>query len=225
LSRLLPLLLGLAFPLLAHASVMTDCAGLAVLATLCLALFLLWPLRQRLSLIAVLLAALVAVLWLLWQRGAAHLPLLLPPIMITAAVGSYFARSLKSGSVPLIERVVRAVYQGAPIKPAVIAYVRRLTWAWAALLYALSAICAVLALLATPGGLLMAVGITPAWTVPMPLWSLFANLINYLVIGLFFVGEYLYRRWRFPEPPPYRNFAGFLKRVGQLGPTFWRRDS
>ena len=221
----MPLLLALAFPLLAHVSVLMDSSAVAVAATSCLGLLLLWPLRQRRWLFVCLLAGLVVVLWLLWRRNEAHLPLLLPPIMFNAAVGLYFARSLRPGRVPLIERVVKAVYQNVPLDPEIPSYARRLTLIWAVLLLTLGAVCAVLALLASPGGLLLAVGATPPWTVPMSLWSLFANLINYLLIGLFFIGEYLYRRWRFPEPPPYRNFVDFMKRVGQLGPAFWRRGA
>ena len=54
--------------------------------------------------------------------------------------------------------------------------------------------------------------ITPPVTVPQEWWSLFANLIGYLIVAAFFVIEYAYRRRRFPRQP-YRNMLDFLRRM------------
>ena len=69
-----------------------------------------------------------------------------------------------------------------------------------------------LGLLAEPDGLLMAAGIEPAVTVSQEAWSLFANVIGYLLVAAFFVIEYAYRRRRFPGQP-YRNMVDFFLRV------------
>jgi uncharacterized membrane protein len=220
-SRLLPVLLALAFPLLAHASALSQSLTLATAAVACLVLLLAWPLRVRPLAFVGVLALAAALLTLLWRAGHAHLPLMLPPVLFNAALGLYFARSLAPGRMPLIERIVRALNDGEVRHPDVPAYARRLTRMWALLLLSLAAICAVLGLLATPEGLLHSFGIEPRPAVPLALWSLFANVLNYLIVALVFLLEYVWRKRRFPQHD-YGGFIGFLRRVAGLGPAFWR---
>jgi hypothetical protein len=56
-----------------------------------------------------------------------------------------------------------------------------------------------------PDGLLAAAGLQPPFTVPLEVWSLFANVLNYLFVGALFAVEYV-------APAPlsqrgYRNFS------------------
>ncbi|SDE08760.1 hypothetical protein [Aquimonas voraii] len=220
-SRLLPVALALAFPVLAHASAVTASLALATAAVACLLILVCLPLRARPVLALGAFAAGAGVLAVLYASGHAHLPLMLPPVLFNLAVGLYFARSLAPGRMPLIERIVRALNNGQVHHPEVPGYARAWTRAWAALLIGLALINALLALLAEPKGLLVSVGVVPPQTVPLELWSLFANLLNYLIVALVFVGEYVYRARRFPHSD-YGGFVGFLKRVGRLGPAFWR---
>jgi small-conductance mechanosensitive channel len=83
----------------------------------------------------------------------------------------------------------------------------------------LATLSAVLALCADPDGLLLTFGVQPAVTVPLSLWSLFANLINYLLVAALFVGAFAFRRRRFPQQP-YRGLLDFTRRVASLGTTF-----
>ena len=46
------------------------------------------------------------------------------------------------------------------------------------------------------------------------LWSLFTNLLNYLVVGTLFGGEYLYRRYRFRDHD-HPSFPEYLRIVIQ----------
>ena len=104
--------------------------------------------------------------------------------------------------------------------PEVPAYARRLTRTWATMLLTLAAINLLLAVFAAPGGWLVSLG----WrgpTLPASWWSLCANVLNYVVIAGFFLLEYGYRQWRFPEHN-YGGLIGFLRRMGSLGPDFWR---
>lgn len=220
-SRLLPIALALAFPALAHASAVYASLELATLAVACLLVLVCWPLRARPLIALGVFIAGAAVLTLLYRSGHAHLPLMLPPVLFNLAIGLYFARSLAAGRMPLIERIVRALNHGEVHHPDVPAYARAWTRTWAVLLMSLAAINAVLALLAQPKGLLLSLGLAPPLTVPLELWSLFANLLNYLIVALVFVAEYAYRSRRFPHSD-YGGFIGFLKRVGRLGPAFWR---
>lgn len=221
-SRLAPLLLALAFPLLAHASVLAGRGGLAVAAVACLLAALLWPLLLRRPLAGLLaLGAGVAGLVALARAGHASLPLLLPPVLLNGGIGLMFAASLRAGRTPLIERIVRALHDGEVPDPAIPAYARRLTALWAALLLGLAAVNAVLALCAVPGGLLDAFRLHSPWPLPLAWWSTFANGLNYAIIGALFVLEYAWRAHRFPQQG-YRHFGDFLLRVARLGPAFWR---
>jgi uncharacterized membrane protein len=87
---------------------------------------------------------------------------------------------LRRGAVPLITRI--AHLEGGPLRPEVLAYTRRLTGIWALLFLAMGAESLLLALFA-----------------PVSIWSWFVNIWNYVFVALLFVGEHLYRRWRFPQ--------------------------
>jgi uncharacterized membrane protein len=143
-------------------------------------------------------------------------------MLFTGLVAWCFARTLREGEVPLITRIVAAIERRPPgqLEPAILDYTRRLTAAWAALLAALALTNAVLALLAVPDGVLARLGHTPAWAIERAQWSWFANLIDYALIGLFFCAEFWWRQRRFPGR--FRSFGEFLRRMGGLGPAFWR---
>ncbi|MGQ0801511.1 MAG: ketosynthase [Pseudomarimonas sp.] len=216
-----PLVLAVAFLVLAHAAAISKLSILAMLAGAVLGLMMVWPLRTRQALFLLALLVFAGALWWLHLHEQDFLPLLLPPVVFNALVGLYFARSLRAGRTPLIECIVLAIHDGRLPDPEVPRYARRLTLSWTVLLFSLALLNLVLALLAEPAGLLLSLGLSPPVRVPLAWWSAFANVINYAVIGAFFVGEYAYRSYRFPNPV-YRNFADFMARVGRLGPTFWR---
>lgn len=163
------------------------------------------------------------VIALLVREGWALLPLWLVPSLFMALVATVFARTLVRPRVPLITRVVAALY-GQPVAgltPLHLRYTRGLTAAWATLLYALAALNLTLALVATPDGLLASAGVHPGFTVTRDEWSVVSNIANYGVLGGFMVLEYIVRRRVFATLP-YRNFAEFARRMAGLGPAFWR---
>ena len=168
-------------------------------------------------------AALVAVaLVALARTSFAPLALLLVPVAIVALVAWTFGRTLRKGHVPLITRMVTAL-DGVPLHdmaPDLRSYTRALTATWAIVLGVLAIIDLVLALCAVPGGLLEGVGIAPPVAVPHAAWSWFANGLTYGLIGALFIGEYHYRVRRFPGR--YTSFLDFLRKMGKLGPGFWR---
>jgi uncharacterized membrane protein len=57
------------------------------------------------------------------------LPLLMPPVIIPAAIAITFGRTLPAGRTPLVERDARLSRTGDP-GAAVLRYARRVTWAW-----------------------------------------------------------------------------------------------
>ena len=158
----------------------------------------------------------------LHRAGLAMLPLLVVPVAFVWLVAWVFARSLRAGRVPLINRIVSGLDRVPPerLEPEVAAYARRLTGAWAAVLFGLGVANLVLAVLATPGGLLDQVGLASPWPITRTQWSWFANLLNYGVVGGFFLLEFQWRQRRFPGR--YQGFLDFLRRMGGLGPAFWR---
>lgn len=222
-SSRLPAVLAVAYPLLAHAAAWTGTAELALGAGFMLCLLILWPglASGRVPAWGALALCVAALLWL-HGRALGTLPLLAPPVLLNAFLAWLFARTLGPGRRPLIEHLVWTLH-GAPdaLDPGIAPYARRLTLAWAILFALLASLNLLLALLAVPDGLLASAGLAPPLSVPLSLWSLFANLLNYVIVGAFFLIEYAWRRRRFPQQP-YKNFFDFTARVARLGPAFWR---
>src|SRR5690606_18128383 len=184
---------------------------------------LLEPLARARSWAWVLLAAITAGLWAIRGGDVPVLLLLAPPALFAALVSWFFGRSLRGGRVPLITRIVaaREGCAAAALEPRLRHYTVRLTLAWSVLLAVLAVADAALAVIAVPDGVLVRLGYAPVVSVSQQAWSWFANLLDYGILAGFFIGEYLLRQRLFPDPP-YRNFFDFLRRMGQLGPAFWR---
>lgn len=218
------LLLSVAYPLLAHAASATHDPRLAAVALLDIVLIVLVAPLARGQAGAWLAAGAVAVaLW--YAQGSALLPvlLLLPPVLITALLSWWFARTLRPGQVPLIARIVGGLegVAAADLPPPIAAYARRLTRLWAGLLAVLAVANLLLGVVAVPDGLLARLGHPPVVAVPQVGWSWFANLLNYGIVGGVFVVEYFVRMRLFPDRP-YTGLFDFLRRLGAMGPTFWR---
>ena len=220
----LRLLLAIAYPLLAHGASVEGNGILALVALADLAVIvLLDPLARLRGWAWATLAVVVAGLWALRGSAVPALLLLAPPMVFTALLSWWFGRSLGAGRVPLISRIVAGLEGCAParLRDDLKAYTRRLTLLWALLLGGLALVNGVLALVAVPDGVLARLGHPPLFTVSQDAWSWFANLLNYGIVGGFFIGEYLYRKRRFADRP-YRDFPDFLRRMAALGPAFWR---
>jgi uncharacterized membrane protein len=219
----LRLLLALAYPVFAHLASAGGDGGWAALALADIVLLLLLEplLRRRLWALSLLGLCLFA-LWAISQSRYAMMPLLAPPVVFIALVAWLFGRTLYGGRVPLITRIVEGLYAQAsmPVTPALYAYTRNLTAAWAWMLAVLAVLNLLLALYAVPSGVLHQFGYAPAFSVTDEEWSLFANVLNYGIIGGFFVVEYWLRKRRFPHRP-YRNVGEFLQQMARLGPRFW----
>jgi len=211
--------LALAYPVTAHLAVARHSVRLTVVAMALLTGALLVPslIRGRLGAWLALPVA-VTCLYLLSRWRSDLLPLFAPPVLVPAFFAWVFGHTLAGRQTPLIAQLVRLLHApGDAIDAAVWPYARRLTLAWALLLAALATINLLLAALVVPDGLLAAAGVTPPLAVSMEVWSLFANLLGYLLVAAFFLVEYAYRRRRFPQQP-YRNFFDFLARTIAASP-------
>jgi uncharacterized membrane protein len=104
--------------------------------------------------------------------------LYLPPIAINVVLCWLFGRTLVRGRTPLIARF--ALMEQGTLTEELAVYTRRLTWIWT-LLFAGAAAASLL------------LGVSGS----RDAWSLFTNLVNYLLVAALFVGEFVYRRLRF----------------------------
>lgn len=192
----------IAYPLLAHLATIRHDARLQWAALACLAAI---PLYARLRAgrpgAWLLWLALAAALYGLVFAGGGQYALFLPPVLLPAALGLLFGESLLRGRTPLITRVARAA-RGGSLPPELAQYTRRVTLMWTLLLSSLALTAAALALLA-----------------PLHAWSLFTNLVSYLILAAVFPLEYGWRRWR------HRRFEhpGFWDYVKLVARTDYRR--
>jgi len=155
---------------------------------------------------------------ILMARGAPPIPLMLPPVLIPAAIAWTFGRTLIRGRTPLVERVARGFH--APAVPAdnILRYARRVTWAWTLLLGGVTLVNAVLITCLEPGGLLALAGHSPRWPVAPAVFAWFSNTGTYLLIGAMFVIEFAVRVWRFPDYR-FRNPLHFVREARARMPS------
>lgn len=115
---------------------------------------------------------------MLWGSPAVEWLLFIPPVVINAMLAWLFGRTLVRGRVPLIARF--AVMEQGTLSAELAAYTRRLTWVWTVLFIAAALFSLALALSGHRDA-----------------WSLFTNVVNYLLVAALFLGEFVYRRLRF----------------------------
>jgi len=171
--RALGVPLFLAYPVLTHVAVFSGLTYLASAAWLCLAALavLAFPGRWGVAGSAALAAALLFV--------DAETLLKMPPIVINLALAVWFGKSLAPGEEPVISWFARLI-RGIELAPDLARYTRTSTIVWTSFFLISAALAAGLALFASP-----------------QVWTLFANGIDYFLVGALFVCEYVYRRLRF----------------------------
>jgi uncharacterized membrane protein len=192
----LAVLLLLAYPVLTHATVTTGLAYLAWTAWLCIAALVYLSFRGKWGLASF---ALLAGAPLVVDTDAL---LKLPPVIIDLALAVWFGRTLAPGEEPMISWFARLVH-GTEVPPDIARYTRWSTVMWTAFFVSMAAAAAALAVLAPP-----------------QIWSLFANGIDYLLVGVLFVGEYVFRRvrYRHHEHRPLIDVVRTVARAGRLAP-------
>ncbi len=203
--------LTLAYLVAVHLAFLRDSPRVAAAAVALLVLLLLASIRgpRRLAW-RLLVGALGIAAVTLTARGAAPLPLLLPPVAIPALIAFGFGRTLLPGRTALIERFARGFHAPEIPSAEILSYARGITWAWALLLAFVALANLVLALNLSPGGLLELAGMPPPWPVQPATFVWFSNTGTYLLIGGMFVLEFAVRVWRFPDDA-FRNPLHFLR--------------
>lgn len=194
----MPVLLFIAYPLLAHLGVML---GLPALQWLALQSLFAGVFHRKLRAgdrrVWLTLVLFGAGTWALATLGGGLYALYLPPLVLTGLACAAFATTLRPGEVPLVTRIATSVH--GTLSPELVAHTGRVTRIWAGLL----------------GGLFaMTLALTLAG--PREWWSLFTNFVSYALMGLMFAGEYAYRRWRFPQHDN-GSFVSYLRTVARAG--------
>ena len=178
---LLQIALALGYPLLVYLALGTlspRALGLGVLGLVALRLALVAPrgvaayARLGLASAAAMLAA--SATTLVWNDPRV---LLLAPALVNLALLVVFASSF-AGSETLIETFAEA--QGGALPADERVYCRRVTALWCAFFVANAGVIIALALAGTRAQ-----------------WALYTGIVAYLLMGLVFAAEFLYRHWRF----------------------------
>ncbi len=135
-----------------------------------------------------------------------ELTMSLMPALVNLLLARLFQMTLEQGSEPLISRIARIARHNGPLPAELTIYTRRLTIAWALFFFILAVNSLLLAAFAR-----------------IETVMLFANTLNMIFIGLFFVIENLYRlmRYRHYSHTPLRHLIKTIAAHGwQTGPEF-----
>lgn len=124
----------------------------------------------------------VFILYLIQQAYIQYL-LFLPPILILFSLFILFSQSLTAGKTPLISLYAKLL--GDKLEERHLRYNRSLTIIWSVFFFAMATSSIFLALFSSIDN-----------------WSLFTHVISYLLIALFFIIEFMYRK---------HHFAGEIK--------------
>lgn len=129
-------------------------------------------------------------------ESISRLALYILPVLVCLIFFKLFARTLVADNIPLVTRMA-AITQGK-LDDDVIQYTRSLTRFWALVFLGLAIESTLLAFFA-----------------PFEVWSLFTNVINYIIVALVFIGDYFVRRrvlssWR------NQNFRHFIESITKV---------
>lgn len=175
------------YPILVHTFIVKDAPVAALRTLLAVALLMIvlhWWLGDRSRRwVWTGLYALLAVAALANLRFGGHIALFLPPLVFNLALAVAFASTLRAGAVPLVEPFMRK-YRGNTVTDAHVRQARGLTWAWTVFFVTMALCAGYLAVFA-----------------PLEAWSLFANFLNYLFVGLMFIGQFVWSWLRHGSPP------------------------
>lgn len=188
----------LLYPLLVDVAVATQRPFFAFAAMCLLAVMVLPGYRARLGLwVWVPAAAWIALSYAVCFRGDGIYLLYLPPVLISLVLMLFFGRTLRAGSEPLITRISRAM-RGGTLPEEVSRYTRKVTILWVVMFGLMALESALLAIFAPPR-----------------IWSLFTNLIDYLILATVMLAEYLYHSHHYPNGK-HHSFLDFARDLARI---------
>lgn len=191
-------LLVVSYLLVCHFAITGKNPELQLLALVLLSIAIIFRGLVRSSIASWILALFVAGLGLVgYTLDLLRFALYLPPVILPLLLWAVFFRSLMPGRTPLITVIARAV-RGS-LSDELSRYTRSVTVTWCFLFFVLSMASILLPLVASP-----------------QVWSLFANFLNYVFIVLVFVGEFIYRQYRFRDLE-HLDFLSYLRSLRRVG--------
>jgi uncharacterized membrane protein len=189
LNRVIAVALIAAYPLLVHIALVFAVPQLLFIAPVLFLAGICWQgLIKRNKKVGLIFSLLCAGVVLLEYLDLTLYLLFLPPVVIPLLLLFIFGRTLHSGREPLITAIGEAAR--GPLSVAMRTYTRRLTQLW----------CLVFVVMIVWSAIL-------PWLDQPELWSWFTNIINYGVVGILFVGEFMLRKKLFPT----HNHPGFFE--------------
>jgi uncharacterized membrane protein len=179
------LVAGIGYSVLAHrvaAAASPDVFSMlvAVAPMTALAFVMAWRSSHRAPLLALWLLACAGLYGISgWLLTHYHWVFMLEHVSVYALLCLAFGKSLQAGRTPLVTGFARLVHR--TMSPGLIAYTRRVTWAWTLYFGSISALSLLL-----------------FWLAPIAVWSGFANLLGIPLLALMFAGEYAVRCYVLP---------------------------
>ena len=128
------------------------------------------------------------------QQTYAQYLIYLPSIFILFSLFLLFSHSLQKGQTPLITHYAIILNNKQKLDEQHFSYTRSLTLVWAIFLLSM-----------------VIISITLAVFYSLASWSLFSNIISYVLITIFFVLEFFFRKRYFPNIPSLKG--GFFKYI------------
>jgi len=191
-----------ACPVAIHAAVINGHTSTALLILLVAPVLLAF--RSLKAGIFVLVTTTIFLLPVMAMEGIDRQLLYLLPVLINLTLAVLFGRTLLPGETPLITRF--AILLSGRLEPGVPSYTRRVTWLWTLFLVLLALESILLALFA-----------------PLEVWSLFVNILNYLLAGLLFAGEYFFRI-RYLNDLQHPGFSRFVHNLSRVAPRAFNKQ-
>ncbi|MFL0809891.1 MAG: hypothetical protein K6L76_05700 [Agarilytica sp.] len=187
-------LLVLSYPVLAHLGVVLAQPLLMPLAIVFLAAGVLFSGLKSGNWVTWLILFIVAVFAsvMQWFHSAIFI-MYIPLVFVPLLIGWGFARTLLPGQVPLVTEIGEKAR--GPLSESMRRYTRVVTQMWAVCLISMAV-----------WGLLLAIfGHETVWVT-------FTGMLNYMIVGILFVGEFVYRKFRFKDHD-HPKFHDYLKIV------------
>lgn len=196
-----PVVLVMLYPLLVHLSIVLNAPSLQALAISFFLGGILYKPLLRLEPIPwlILITISVVVSILSWINVSVYL-LYVPPVLIPLLLLFVFGRTLIKGREPLVTAIGEAAR--GPLSIEMRIYTRRVTQFW----------CAVFIIMALWSLIL-------PWLAHPKTWSWFTNIINYGLVGVLFVGEFMLRKKIFPTHN-HPNFIEYLRIIATANIRF-----
>ncbi|NOY72549.1 MAG: hypothetical protein GXP14_09265 [Gammaproteobacteria bacterium] len=173
------LALIISYPLLIHLAIWREWPNLQLAALIILAVGLLYKkLIKKNTASWGILVALISVIAVCHYYGASIYLSYLPPVVIFMLFLFVFSSSLRKNQTPIVTDI--AEKSRGFLAPEIRNYTRSVTIFWSFFFLVMTIWTMVL-----------------PWLVSPTIWSWFTNFVHYVLVAVFFVAEYYYRKWRF----------------------------